>query len=66
MVNTVKHFSCCRPQIEVGVLCFRTDTVAQLVEHLLCDQEVDGSIPGQVIPKALEIVHLALSIKKES
>ena len=41
----------------------------QLVEHLLCEQEVVGSIPGRVIPKILKIIlaplfHLVLSVKK--
>ena len=45
-----------------------TTTVAQLVEHPLCDWEVMGSIPGRVIPKTLKMVVaallLALSSKK--
>ena len=41
-----------------------------VVEHPLCDREVAGSIPSQVIPKTLKMVlvlfrfRLALSIKK--
>ena len=37
-----------------------TGTVAQLVERRLCDLEVAGSIPGQVIPKTLKVVLAAL------
>ena len=33
-----------------------TNSVAQLVEHLLCDKEVVGSIPSQVTPKTLKTV----------
>ena len=39
-----------------------TGTVAQLVEHLLCDWEVVGSIPGGVIPKTSKMVLAALSL----
>ena len=38
-----------------------TVTVAQLVEHLLCDREVVDSIPGQIIPKTLKMILAALS-----
>ena len=34
--------------------------MAQLVECLLCDQEVAGSIPGRVIPKTLKMVLAAV------
>ena len=37
-----------------------TGTVAQLVEHRLCDQEVAGSVFGQVVPKTLKMVLAAL------
>ena len=37
-----------------------TGTVAQLVECLLCDREVMGSIPSQVISKTLKIVLAAV------
>ena len=37
-----------------------TATVAQLVEHPLCDWEVMGSIPGRVILKTLKMVLAAL------
>ena len=33
-----------------------------MLEHPLCDQEVAGSIPGQVIPKTLKMVQAALSL----
>ena len=33
-----------------------------VVERLLCDREVAGSIPGRVIPKALKMVLAALSL----
>ena len=33
-----------------------------VVEHPLCDREVAGSIPGQVIPKTLKMVLAALSL----
>ena len=36
-----------------------TSTVAQLVEHLLCDQEVVGSILGQVISNTLKMIPAA-------
>ena len=36
--------------------------MAQLVERLLCDREVVGSIPRQVIPKTLKLVLAALSL----
>ena len=39
-----------------------TGTVAQLVEHPLCDQEGPGSIPGWAIPKTLKMVLAALSL----
>ena len=39
-----------------------TGTVAQLVELLLCDWEVAGSIPNQVIPKTLKMELAALSL----
>ena len=46
---------------------YTTCTVAQLVECPLCDREVAGSVPGQVIPETLKIVplffRLVLSIK---
>ena len=42
------------------IVSLGTGTVAQLVEHLLCDQEVVGLILGQVIPKALKMVLAAL------
>ena len=35
-------------------------TVAQLVERLLCDRVVVGSIPSRVIPKTLKMVLAAL------
>ena len=38
----------------------QTGTVAQLVNHLLSDCEVVGSIPSQVIPKTLKMVLAAL------
>ena len=34
--------------------------MTQLVEHLLCDQKVVGLISGQVIPKTLKMVLIAL------
>ena len=33
-----------------------------VVERLLCDREVAGSIPGRVIPKTLKMVLAALSL----
>ena len=33
-----------------------------VVERPLCDREVAGSIPGQVIPKTLKMVLAALSL----
>ena len=33
-----------------------------VVERLLCDLEVAGSIPGRVIPKTLKMVLAALSL----
>ena len=33
-----------------------------VVEHLLCDQEVVGLIPGRFIPKTLKMVLAALSL----
>ena len=36
--------------------------MAQLVERLLCDREVAGSIPGRVIPVTLKMVVAALSL----
>ena len=39
-----------------------TDTVAQLVEHPLCDWEVLGSISVIVIPKTSKMVLAALSL----
>ena len=36
--------------------------MAQLVERLLCDGEVAGSIPSRVIPKTLKMVLAALSL----
>ena len=33
-----------------------------VVEHLLCDREVAGSIPGWVIPKTLKMVLAAPSL----
>ena len=37
-----------------------TGTVAQLVECLLCDREVAGSIPGRVMPKTFKMILAAL------
>ena len=37
-------------------------TVAQLVEHLLCDWKVVGSIPSRAIPKSLKMVPAAVSL----
>ena len=39
--------------------------VAQLVKRLLCDREVAGSIPGQVIPKTLKMLLAALSLSAQ-
>ena len=33
-----------------------------VVERPLCDREVEGSIPGRVIPKTLKMVLAALSL----
>ena len=38
-----------------------TGTVAQLLEHPVCVQEVVSSIPGLVIPKIFKMVLAALS-----
>ena len=61
---------CLCSQIRICSVCLsyqviqvqQTGTVAQLVAHqALCDREVAGSIPGQVIPKTLKMVLVALS-----
>ena len=36
--------------------------MAHFVEHVLCDREVVGSIPSQVLPKTLKMVLAALSL----
>ena len=41
----------------VVILSLPTGTVAQLVEHPLCDWEVGGLIPGQVIPVIKDLKH---------
>ena len=41
---------------------YLTDTVAQLVEHPHCDQEVAGSILGRIVPRTLKMVLATLSL----
>ena len=49
-------------------ICLKLDHVGSnrhsgsVVERPLCDREVAGSIPGQVIPKTLKMVLAALSL----
>ena len=47
---------------QTGLSRLYTGTVAQLVGCPLCDREVAGSIPSQVIPKTLKMVPAALSL----
>ena len=43
-------------------IIFSSSHSGSVVEHLLCDREVAGSIPGLVIPKTLKMVLAALSL----